>query len=153
MLVNRWIDDNFGIHEDFLGLHQCDRTTSSYLTKILENICISLNLDFNKIRGQAYDGANNMSGMKSGVKTQILEKVKEATFIWCYGHNINLAVKDTLKEIQLFKDTLAMVNELIVLIKKSPKRETDLKNMKESDLDNSPGVKTLCPTRGHSKTT
>ena len=35
--------------------------------------------------------------------------------IWCYGHNINLAVKDTLKEIQLFKDTLSLVNELIIL--------------------------------------
>lgn len=126
----RWIDQNFGVHEDFLGLHALDTTKSDYLVSVLKKICLSFDLDFKNIRAQCFDGASNMTGIKSGVKTQILEENDKALFVHCYNHALNLAVGDTLKTIQLFKDTLSMCNELINLVKKSPKRTTRLKNIK-----------------------
>ena len=62
-----------------------------------------------------------MKGHKSGVKTQILAKNERALFVHCYAHSLNLAVGDTLKQISCFKDGLCMCNEIIDLIKKSPK--------------------------------
>ena len=65
----------------------------------------------------------------------------------CFNHSLNLTVSDTLKDIKLLKDNLAICKELIDLIEKSPKHEVSLKNTKLPDLDTTPGIATLCPTR------
>ena len=103
--------------------------------------------DFSKIRGQCYDKANSMSGKKVGVKTQILSEEPRALYIHCFNHALNLAVGDTLKQIEIIKKGLSYSNELLILFKKSPKRETKLKKLKESDFDTSPGVQTFSQTR------
>ena len=127
----RWIDGDFCEHEDFIGLHSVDKTNADYLVSIVENIFTMYNLEFQNMRGQAYDGASNMKGHKSGVKTQILAKNERALFVHCYAHSLNLAVGDTLKQISCLKDGLCMCNEIINLIKKSPKREAILRVIKE----------------------
>ncbi len=43
----------------------------------------------------------------------------------CYCHSFNLAVRDTIKNIALLKDTFDMTYEIIKLIKKGPKREAE----------------------------
>ena len=88
-----------------------------------------------------------MSGQKSGVKTQILKEENRALYIHCFNHALNLGVNDTMKSIQLLKDTLSFSEEIIILIKKSRKRETMLKNLKLADSEAGPGVKTFCRTR------
>ena len=76
----RWIDDDHCEHEDFIGLHSVDKTNADYLVSIGENICTVYNLEFQNMLGQAYDGASNVKGHKSGVKTQILAKNERALF-------------------------------------------------------------------------
>ena len=75
-----WIDDDFCEHENFIGLHSVDKTNADYLVSIGENICTVYNLEFQNMLGQAYDGASNVKGHKSGVKTQILAKNERALF-------------------------------------------------------------------------
>ena len=87
----RWVDDDFCEHEDFIGLHSVDKTNADYLVSIGENICTVYNLEFQNMLGQAYDGASNVKGHKSGVKTQILAKNERALFVHCYAHSLNLA--------------------------------------------------------------
>ena len=53
---------------------------------------IALDLKFEHIRSQTYDGAKNMTGKKSGVKTQILNENEKAIFVHCFNHALNLAV-------------------------------------------------------------
>ena len=143
----RWVDDSFCVHEDFLGLHSLERTTSSYIVSIIKNILLALDLKFEKIRVQTYDGAKNIIGSRSGVKTQIINENSKVFFVHCYNHALNLAVSDTIKNIKLLEDNLCMCKELIDLIKGSPKRKAALKNAKMADLDTSPGSQKLCPTR------
>jgi len=47
-------------------------------------------------RGQCYDGAANMAGVRSGVATQICEIEQQAVFTHCYGHALNVAAGDTM---------------------------------------------------------
>ena len=103
-----------------------------------------LNFDFSKIRGQCYDKAASMAGEKSGVKTQIIEDNEKALYIHCFNHGLNLAVMDTLSKIQMFKDSLSYSEELLKLFKKSPKRESLFRNMKESDFDVKIGMVFRC---------
>lgn len=144
---HRSVDNDFEIHEDFIGLHECEKTTGNYLVAVIKNILTSCNFDFSKIRGQCYDKGSAMSGKKVGVKTQILSEEPRALYIHCFNHALNLAVCDTLKKIPILKDGLSFSNELLILIKKSPKRETKLKNIKQSAFDNSPGIRNFSYTR------
>ena len=143
----RWCNSNFEINEDYLGLHDCDRTTGEYLFLVIKNILTMFNFDMRKLRGQCYDGAASMTGKNSGLKTRMLAEEPRAIFVHCHGHATNLAACDTLKKIQIHKDTLATCNEILKLIKLSPKRESKLKNIKQIDLDTSPGLKSMAPTR------
>lgn len=45
------------------------------------------------------------------------------------------------------RDTLDTSYELIKLVKKSPRRDAMLQNLKEQMSENSPGIRVLCPTR------
>ena len=142
----RWVDD-FDVHEEFLGLYECDRTTGDYLVLLIKDMLKRFNFSLANIRGQNYDGAASMTGKNAGVKSQILREEPRALFVHCYGHSTNLAVCDALKKTQIIRDGLDFCKELIQLIKYSPKREAILRNCKNEDLDTSPGIRTLCPTR------
>ena len=146
IFVVRWVDD-FDVHEEFLGLYECDRTTGDYLVLLIKDMLKRFNFSLANIRGQNYDGAASMTGKNAGVKSQILREEPRALFVHCYGHSTNLAVCDALKKTQIIRDGLDFCKELIQLIKYSPKREAILRNCKNEDLDTSPGIRTLCPTR------
>ena len=57
--------DTFQVHEEIVGLYETDKTTAEILTKIIKDVLCRLG---NDCRGQAYDGASNMSGRLSGVQ-------------------------------------------------------------------------------------
>ncbi|KAL5463626.1 hypothetical protein EMCRGX_G032541 [Ephydatia muelleri] len=76
----RWVDSDFEPHEDFVGLHK---------------IC--------NCRGQCYDGAANMAGSRTGTANN--RQVEErAIFTHCYGHALNLAVADVVKESRMIDE-------------------------------------------------
>ena len=147
----RSVGENFEVFEYFIGLHEIENTFANHLVAVIKNILLACNFDFNKIRGQCYDKAGSMSGHKTGVKAQILIENDKALWIHCYNHGLNLAVLDTMNKITLFKNAISYCEELILLIKKSPKRETLLKNIKMEEFDNSPGIKSFCKTRWTTK--
>ena len=47
----------------------------------------------------------------------------------CYRHTLNLAVSDSVKKVKLLANTFGTIKEVCNLIKKSPKRETHLKEL------------------------
>ena len=69
-----------------------------------------------------------------------------AVFTHCYGHALNLAANDTLKQSKLMKDVLDTSWEITKLIKYSPRREGIYRKLKESLPASSTGIRVLCPT-------
>ena len=59
-----WVDDNFTIHEDVLGLIQLPNTKAVTIYEAIKDILIRCSLPLSQCRGQAFDGAANMSGIK-----------------------------------------------------------------------------------------
>ena len=64
-----------------------------------------------------------MTGTKNGDAAQIKKLNKKCLLMHCYCHSLNLAVRVTIKNIPLLKDTLDMAYEITKLLKKSTKRE------------------------------
>lgn len=144
VFVIRWVSDDLSVHEEFIGLYHADSIQAQSLVAIIKDSLLRLNLKLELCRGQCYDGASVMSGARSGVATVISSEEPRAVFTHCYGHSLNLAVGDTVRQSKLMKSAFETVNELI---KKSPKRDGMFQKLKQEIAHDSPGFRVLCPTR------
>ena len=80
-------------------------------------------MDIQYEHGQCYDGYSNMTGNKNGAQNQ---KLNEKCLLMHHScHSQNPAVKDTIKNISLLKDTLDMAYEISTPIRKSFKAEAE----------------------------
>ena len=147
-LVIRRVTECFEVHEEFVGLYQVLCTDAETLTAVISDVLARLNLSFKKLRGQCYDGASTMSGIKSGVAERIRRLEPRALFTHCYGHSLNLAASDMIKQVKLLKDSLGVTHEITKLIKYSPRCEGIFQRLKENlPSSSSTGIRVLCPTR------
>ena len=89
-----------------------------------------------------------MSGIKSGIAKQISNAELRALFTHCYGHALNLAVSNLLKQSKLMSDALDLTRETTKLIKCSPHREGIFLDLKEKlEGGSTQGIRVLCSTR------
>ena len=85
---------------------------------------IRLHIPLSNARGQCYDGAKNVCGIKNGISIKILLENPKAFSTNCFGHVLNLAVGDMVKNVRFLKDSMDTTYEIFNLIKKPPKRNT-----------------------------
>ena len=62
-------------------------------------------------------------------------------YIHCYGHALNLAIKDTCDKAECLKEAFDSIREFCWLVKKSPQRDTKLTKKQEKSIH------AFCPTR------
>ena len=96
---------------------------------ILKSALEELNLPFCNLRGQGYDGAASMSGKESGLQTRVRQENPRAWWVYCFGHNLNLVVQDSVKKNpnSEMENALVKMQRVINFIKGSPKRYESLK--------------------------
>ena len=96
-VCNRWVDELLQDHENVIGVYNVGTIDSKTLTDALEDVLLTGRLKIHNCRGQCYDDVANMSGSKTGVQSYLLQREPWALFTHCYGHSLNLAVGDALK--------------------------------------------------------
>lgn len=96
---------------------------AAMLTTAIKDVLIQFNLPFEKLQGQCCDGASAMSSLKCGVAKRISDLEPQAVYNHCYGHALNLAAGDTLKQSKVMKDALETTWKITKLIKYSPRRD------------------------------
>ena len=143
----RWADDNSVAHEDFIGLHPIPDTSADEIVAVIKDILIRMNLKIENARGQCYDGAASMAGKRLGVATQIKTLNNKCLYTHCYGHALNLAVGDVFKGIPCLDSVFRTALEISKLVKKSPKRDTKLNELREMNENDTKSIHNLCPTR------
>ena len=92
------------------------KTDAETLTKLLKDCLIRHQIPLAHCRGQAYDGAVNMSGFINGVATRIQEEEPTALYVHCLAHNINLCLQKVGKQINVVREALDLTMELGVFI-------------------------------------
>ena len=146
----RWVGRDLEDHEDFIGLYQVNSITADSLTFHIKDALLRLNVQLSQCLGQCYDGATNMSGIRSGVSTQIIKEEKRAVYTHCYAHALNLAIGETIKRSKVCCDALDVAFEVCKLIKFSPKRNAlfdEIKAANADELEYSASIQTFCLTR------
>ena len=125
------ISEHLEVHEEFLGLYHVPSIDAATLTAVAKDALVRMNLSMSKLRGQCYDGASTMRGARSGVAKRILDEEPRAVYTHCYGHSINLAASDAVKQTKVMRDALDMTHEITKLIKYSPRREGVFRDLKQ----------------------
>ena len=74
-------------------------------------------------RGQAYDGAYNVYGHKSGLQTLVRGHYPKALYSHCAGHNHNLVLNDVAKEVRQCDYIVILVGKIGVYAKDPAKRK------------------------------
>ena len=106
-----------------------------------------MNLRIEDARGQCYDGAPSMKGANTGVAAQFKSLNGKMLYVHCYGHALNLVVKDSCIKVKCLKETFEAVREISLLVKKSPKRNTKLDEIRNHSKNDAKSIHTFCPTR------
>ena len=117
------------------------------LASFLKDILLRCNLSLNQCRGQAYDGASNMSGCFNGVASRLRSEEKAALYVHCTAHCLNLCLQDCACKCCCIRDALGLVTEISNIIRNSPKRLASFKMIQQELCPDSPDLKPLCPTR------
>ena len=100
------MDENLCAHEDFVGMKSVARATADEIVNVIADTLAEMNLRLEDARGKCYDGANTISGNVTGVCTQIKKINPKCLFTHCYGHVLNLSVKDACKVVKCLKDNV-----------------------------------------------
>ena len=114
--------DTLAVREDFVGFGATEKADGETLFRILKEKLFELKLPFEKIRGQAYDGAGAMRGHVKGLQSRVREVVPQALYCYCAGHALNLVVQDSIRKCSLAENAMTLVSSVVNYVKMSPKR-------------------------------
>ena len=139
-----WLTADYEIHEDPIGLMQVPKTDSRTLTSALKDVLIQCILPLKLCRGQAFDGAANMSGHLWGLGATIKSEQPAALHVHCLTYCLNLCLQDAARCYTFVRGALQLVMDLVQLIKFSPKHSSLFESQMSPDTS---GLRPLCPTR------
>lgn len=147
----RWVDSSFTIHEDVLGLIQLPDTKAVTIFHAIKDVLIRCSLPLSQCRGQAFDGAANMSGVKHGVQALVKSEASQALYVHCLAHNLNLCLKDVTNTCDLVRNVMDFIYSVVQLVRFSPKRLSLFDSLRRDvnlhGVDTTPSLRMLCPTR------
>lgn len=87
-----------------------------------------------RVRGQGYDGASNMRGAISGLRTLIQEESPSAYYVHCFAHRLQLALmsaaKNNLRVSRFFSDLYS----ICVVVGSSCKRADQLPQLQAEQI-------------------
>ena len=89
-LVLCYVNEKEIIIKRFLGIVHVANTTTLSLKYAIECLLCEHNLSLSKLRGQGYDGTNNMQCDINGLKTLILKEDESAFYVHCFVHQLQL---------------------------------------------------------------
>ncbi len=112
MICLRWVNNNFQPFEEFIGLYDVESTTANNLVACLIDCLLRMNISLSNCRALCHDGASNMCGSRSGVSTQISDEEHRAIFVHCFGHTLNLAAGDTIKQNIILRNSMDTTHEI-----------------------------------------
>lgn len=127
----RWVDNDYEISEDPVGLYSLPNTKAETIYSVIMDILTRCSLPLQHCRGQAYDGASNMQGIRT---TRIKHQYPAALSVHCLAHCLNLCLQEEGRKLPFIRDALVIVREIAKLIKFSPKRSHLFQQVSLSNL-------------------
>ncbi|GJV44619.1 zinc finger MYM-type protein 1-like protein [Tanacetum coccineum] len=132
-IVLRFIDTNGVIREIFLDLVHVSDTSAITLKTHLWKKLLQYEFDTSKIRGQGYDGANNMRGEWNGLQALVCKDCPYAYYVHCFAHRLQLALVAASREVIPVHQFFTRLTFTINVVCASSKRHDELQKAKASE--------------------
>ena len=134
-----YVDGDLQSREVFLGFYELDGTEAEKIKTMICDVLLRCQLPTRLLRGQAYDGASNMTGRWNGTQALIAEIQPLALFVHCLMHSGNLAMLEAMESTPVFRDASGYANELAVFSRHSTKlsgilNKVQVEHMKAASL-------------------
>ena len=139
----RWLDQNKPV-EHFLGIIHAKETNARAIAGYLCEFMKSKGITFEKMRGLGFDGANTMSGHRSGVQMHLRLHAPSAIYIHCRCHQLQLAAINAAKEHVQVNRVLGTLLTIWKAFHYSPKKAAKLADI-QAKLE-SPEIKMQKPS-------
>lgn len=121
VIVFRYLYNN-QIREMFWGFFNPASTDAIGISKVLlTELAKVIPNDSSKLIGQTFDGASVMRGDKKGVKIKLQEVYKNAHYVHCYAHQLNLILKSSSKSKRVSR-FFAQITAISNYFSRSPNR-------------------------------
>ncbi|XP_076943912.1 uncharacterized protein LOC143614323 [Bidens hawaiensis] len=141
-VVLRYVDKLGFVKERFIGLVHVMETSALSLKSAIDKLFARHNLSIDRVKGQGYDGASNMSGELNGLKALILKENPSTYFVHCFAHQLQLVVVAlTTKHHEIFK-FFKEVSNLVNVVSASCKRIDLIRESQRVRLGLNPEVET-----------
>ncbi|XP_062112576.1 uncharacterized protein LOC133823741 [Humulus lupulus] len=115
-IVLRYVDKDGCVIKRFVGIEHAANTTVVSLKGAIDKLFSRYGLSISKLQGQGYDGANNMQGELSGLKTLILNENPLSFYVHCFAHQLQLALVAVPKKHMLVAYLFSVVTMVINVI-------------------------------------
>ena len=133
--------------ENFVGFFATASTEGEVLYELAKTAINKLDLRLENIIAECFDGAANMSGIRKGLATRMKECSPLGIYVHCYGHLLNLALQDTMTEIETLRNALGTIQSLYNFLHGSTKRHALFKDIEVHEEDVALTLKSLSTTR------
>ncbi|KAG5087926.1 hypothetical protein JHK86_000538 [Glycine max] len=123
----RYVNKKESIVERFFGMVHVKDTTALSLKMAIDELFCKHGLSISIIRGQGYDGASNMQGEFSGLKSLILKENSSAFYVHCFAHQLQLTLVVVAKNHIQVASLFNLVSTLLNVVGGSCKRHNMLR--------------------------
>lgn len=136
VLVLRYIDSNHAVQERcFEFLPVMDATSEAIASVLLDRLnSLFSEGDREKLIAQAYDGASVMRGERAGVQQKVRAHFKNAHYVHCYAHQLNLIMQQATSHIPAVRVFFSDLCGIATFFTRSPKRTSILDQIVERRL-------------------
>ncbi|CAN1350330.1 Zinc finger MYM-type protein 1 [Linum perenne] len=134
-IILRYVTSNGILTERFFAIKSVVNTSAATLKQVISDALSEYNLQVEKLRGQGYDGASNMSDQFNGLRALFLQDCPYAYFVHCFAHRLQLTLVAAAKHCRPIWNFYSLLDNVINLVKSSPKRTTELIEAHQRDLD------------------
>ncbi|CAN1247460.1 Zinc finger MYM-type protein 1 [Linum perenne] len=97
-LILRFVNSAGILTERFFAIKGVSETSLETLKQVICDVLSQYNLQVDKLRGQGYDGASNMSGQFNGLKALFLKDCPYAYFVHYFAHTLQLTLVSSAKD-------------------------------------------------------
>ena len=118
-----WFQFRYSRRFYFISFVLCENgLTGKNLASVLIKKIDSLGLEIENCRGQAYDGAGNVTWPKSGLAAETTRLNRKALYMHCFNHQLNLSVANIFK-IKTVHNLMDRIKEITEFLNYSQTRE------------------------------
>ena len=130
--------------ENFVGFFVTASTEGEFLYELAKTAINKLDLRLENI---VADGTANMNGIRKGLATRMKECSPLGIHVHCYGHLLNLALQDTMTEIETLRNAVGTIQSLYNFLHGSTKHHALFKDIEVHEEDVALTLKSLSTTR------